>query len=993
VHATPALQSAVKASLTDPIGRTTTFTVTRWGQPMRSIDPAGDTTTVTYQGYLPMTVVHPTGGVDTMLYVTGTPLVSYVHAAGDSLVNYKYGAKNQVDSVWGPSLKAEWRFLNATTGRIDSIRYAGTNSLKTRYGYDSYNRLTSVTDPGTHVTTYAYDPIFGSVDSVSTPGNLYTITRFDVYGRDSATQSTGSSLWQRTAYDTINRVIKTWHAGTGVRDTTVFQYDSLYLVRVKTPGQLYKVATNALGWVTTRYDAYDTTKSMSFRYDTTGRMTSWTNRRSQRVDQTYDMLDRLLTRSISGTILDSLSYSTNGLVTRAVRRNALDSLVSRDSAYGNVNGLPDSLIHQLGGHRYAIRYTYTSPYAGVRRTVNYTSDAGITFVQETDTIHDTLSAVNSITLTGGHGSGTTVITMNTDGLPSAMQLPSGGSYVRPYYTAHHQTTFVDLTSDVNRILGDSLGRAITYDALGRVVTDHRLLDGTSHIPTRSFVYDSLGQLLKVTTAVDSACTNTVDTLALGYTYTCTHVVATATQDSATAYDSAGNRLFPGASYSATGNHLLTGPSGVSYTYDADGNVATRTHGGVTDALFWNAIGQLDSVVSGTLHHWYEYNTAGQLVRRQTKVGSGAYSVDRYFLWDGNQLIAELSGSSTRIAQYVYSGVDQPFALATDSAGTSLVRYFYQDPTEGNLTGILRDSLTLHQYTQYTGWGQQLSRSINTLADTNRLGWKGLMYEGDSTRLYYMRNRWYDPAASRFVSEDPIGINGGVNLYTFAHNDPINGRDPSGTCAYTDAEDGHEGEAPAGAMGMAANGDTLYCSGNNPGDGWYLQSPVLITANGPDFGWDNSCAPWCGNQPTFFTSLPLLAAGPGVLTPGNLPSKGHSTASSTQSPNNIAHIALAGAFAFGTPIPYVIVDIPVAFIPSTRTFCIGIGGGVGTPGVNVGVVGSTQNIQNVLQGGSISGSVQSGLQGVQGMKNSSGSAIGNSLGSPGGSITGSYSVCF
>jgi len=72
---------------------------------------------------------------------------------------------------------------------------------------------------------------------------------------------------------------------------------------------------------------------------------------------------------------------------------------------------------------------------------------------------------------------------------------------------------------------------------------------------------------------------------------------------------------------------------------------------------------------------------------------------------------------------------------------------------------------------------------NTLADTNRLQWKGLMYEGDSTQMYYVKSRWYDPRVGRFISEDPIGIQGGLNLYAFGSNDPVNfidrlGLDPS-----------------------------------------------------------------------------------------------------------------------------------------------------------------------------------------------------------------------
>lgn len=57
---------------------------------------------------------------------------------------------------------------------------------------------------------------------------------------------------------------------------------------------------------------------------------------------------------------------------------------------------------------------------------------------------------------------------------------------------------------------------------------------------------------------------------------------------------------------------------------------------------------------------------------------------------------------------------------------------------------------------------------------------------------------------RFVSEDPIGITGGMNLYTFAHNDPINGSDPSGTCDYYthyyqggQEIGGYQGSVPAG----------------------------------------------------------------------------------------------------------------------------------------------------------------------------------------------------
>lgn len=43
----------------------------------------------------------------------------------------------------------------------------------------------------------------------------------------------------------------------------------------------------------------------------------------------------------------------------------------------------------------------------------------------------------------------------------------------------------------------------------------------------------------------------------------------------------------------------------------------------------------------------------------------------------------------------------------------------------------------------------------------------------------MRARFYDPALGRFISEDPVGTAGGMNLYAYANNDPINLWDPSG----------------------------------------------------------------------------------------------------------------------------------------------------------------------------------------------------------------------
>ncbi|MBP6940668.1 MAG: RHS repeat-associated core domain-containing protein [Syntrophorhabdaceae bacterium] len=65
-----------------------------------------------------------------------------------------------------------------------------------------------------------------------------------------------------------------------------------------------------------------------------------------------------------------------------------------------------------------------------------------------------------------------------------------------------------------------------------------------------------------------------------------------------------------------------------------------------------------------------------------------------------------------------------------------------------------------------------------------VGQYGVMTEPNG--FYYMRARYYDPQVGRFISEDPIGLDGGdVNLYAYAGNNPIMLIDPWGRCQTRD----------------------------------------------------------------------------------------------------------------------------------------------------------------------------------------------------------------
>ena len=61
---------------------------------------------------------------------------------------------------------------------------------------------------------------------------------------------------------------------------------------------------------------------------------------------------------------------------------------------------------------------------------------------------------------------------------------------------------------------------------------------------------------------------------------------------------------------------------------------------------------------------------------------------------------------------------------------------------------------------------------------NRYLFQGREYDY-TTQLYHFRARWYDPETGRWLSNDPIGISGGLNLYAFCSNAPVNFVDPMG----------------------------------------------------------------------------------------------------------------------------------------------------------------------------------------------------------------------
>ena len=102
------------------------------------------------------------------------------------------------------------------------------------------------------------------------------------------------------------------------------------------------------------------------------------------------------------------------------------------------------------------------------------------------------------------------------------------------------------------------------------------------------------------------------------------------------------------------------------------------------------------------------------------------------------------------------------------------RYYYLFDSLGSVIGLTDASGTLVESYRYSVYGQPLQTS--TVG--NPYLFTGRRFDSE-TGLYYYRARYYSPELRRFIEPDPIGFEGGMNLYAYVGNDPGNALDPLG----------------------------------------------------------------------------------------------------------------------------------------------------------------------------------------------------------------------
>ncbi len=154
-----------------------------------------------------------------------------------------------------------------------------------------------------------------------------------------------------------------------------------------------------------------------------------------------------------------------------------------------------------------------------------------------------------------------------------------------------------------------------------------------------------------------------------------------------------------------------------------------------------------------------------------------------FVWDGNRLLSETRGGRSHL--WIYE--DDSFAplaqisLRKGDTEHDAEVYWYHNDVSGMPRELTGAGGEIAWRAEYRAWGNTL-RVEHIAARTGEPVYQPLRYQGQyfdaETGLHYNRFRYYDPDAGRFISQDPIGLAGGINLYQYAPN-PLVFYDPLG----------------------------------------------------------------------------------------------------------------------------------------------------------------------------------------------------------------------
>ncbi len=236
------------------------------------------------------------------------------------------------------------------------------------------------------------------------------------------------------------------------------------------------------------------------------------------------------------------------------------------------------------------------------------------------------------------------------------------------------------------------------------------------------------------------------------------------------YDPAANRLdFNARQFDKVKDNRIKQWRDQEYRYDPWGNLIEKRSGHCKLQHFIydceNRLVRAETLVNGKLESRgeYRYDSLGRRVAKQAEI-NGEVEQKR-FLWQGLRMLREETPGQSIL--YLYEpGSYAPLARVDQAEGEGQkVYYFHTDQIGTPLELTNSDGAVVWQAT-YRSWGMLEQLDISEVEQNLRF--QGQYFDVES-ELHYNTFRYYASDIGRFVTQDPLGLGGGVNLYQYAPN--------------------------------------------------------------------------------------------------------------------------------------------------------------------------------------------------------------------------------